>query len=59
MTKPDKRQQKEARPPKTTEGQPKRRRGRPEKFYRIDDTPLNVARSFFRIPSDKFTKPEK
>ena len=38
--------------------QSKRRRGRPEKFYKIDDTPLNVARSFFGIPSDKFTRPK-
>ena len=59
MTKPDKRQQKEARQSKSTEGQSKKRRGRPEKFCRIDDTPLNVARSFFGIPSDKFTKPKK
>ena len=35
---------------------PKRKRGRPEKLFKIDDTPLNVARSFFGIPSDKFTQ---
>lgn len=27
-----------------------------EKPLKIDDTPLNVARSFFGIPSDKFTR---
>lgn len=46
-------------PPKRKSEQPEKRRGRPEKFYKIDDTPLNVARSFFRIPSDKFTQPKK
>ena len=30
-----------------------------EKPLKIDDTPLNVARSFFGIRSDKFTRSEK
>ena len=34
-------------PPKRNRGRPEKRRGRPEKLYKIDDTPLNVARSFF------------
>lgn len=58
MTKPDKRQQGQTRPSKLTEGQPKKRCGRPEKFCKVDDTPKNVARSFFGIPSDKFTRPK-
>ncbi len=36
--------------------QPKPKRGRPEKRGKIDDTPRNVARSFFGIRSTKFTK---
>lgn len=28
--------------------------GRPEKPLKIDDSPLNVARALFGIPSDKF-----
>ena len=42
-----------------TSPQPKRKRGRPEKLVKIDDTPRNVARSFFGIPSDKFTRPKQ
>ena len=38
------------------EQKPKRRRGRPEKPLKIDDTPRNIARSLFGIPSDKFTR---
>ena len=34
----------------------KRKRGRPEKFLKINDTPRNVARSFFGMPSTKFTR---
>ena len=45
-------------PPKRNRGRPEKRRGRPEKLYKIDDTPLNVARSFLRIPSDKFARPK-
>ena len=45
-------------PPKRNRGRPEKRRGRPEKFNKIDDTLLNVARSFFRIPSDKFARPK-
>lgn len=48
----------ESAPPKRNRGRPKKRRGRPEKLYKIDDTPLNVARSLFRIPSDKFARPK-
>lgn len=36
----------------------KRRRGRPEKPLKIDDTPRNVARSFFRIKSTSYVRPE-
>lgn len=34
----------------------KRKQGRPEKFLKINDTPRNVARSFFGMPSTKFTQ---
>ena len=34
----------------------KRKRGRPEKFLKINDTPRNVARAFFGMPSTKFTQ---
>ena len=36
--------------------QPKRKRGRPEKLTKIEDSPRNVARALFGIPSDKFTR---
>lgn len=34
----------------------KRKRGRPEKRLKINDTPRNLARSFFGLPSTKFTE---
>ncbi len=37
---------------------PKRKRGRPEKPLKIDDTPRNVARTFFGIKSPKYVRPE-
>ena len=46
---PDPKQSKDQHPSKP-------KRGRPEKLVKIDDTPLNVACSFFGIPSDKFTR---
>lgn len=55
MAKPEK-QQREI---QTTDGKgtkPKRRRGRPEKVTKIDDTPLNVARALWGERSTKFTK---
>lgn len=35
---------------------PKRKRGRPEKFFKIDDTPENVARALWGERSTKFPK---
>ena len=37
----------------------KRKRGRPEKFLKINDSPRNVARSFFGMPSTKFTQQDR
>ena len=34
----------------------KRKRGRPEKNFKIDDTPLNVARALWGERSTKFPK---
>ena len=49
MTKPSKQKSKEQRPPAP--------RGRPPKrVVKIDDTPRNVARAFFGMRSDKFTR---
>lgn len=50
MTKPVKQQPKE----QQAKSKPKRKRGRPEKLVKIDDTPRNVARALFGIRSDKF-----
>ena len=36
--------------------QPKHKRGRPEKLTKIDDSPRNVTRALFGIPSDKLTR---
>ena len=47
MAESDKRQQEENRPRKEPDIQPKRRRGRPEKLLKIEDTPLNVARALW------------
>ena len=45
---------------KADEGRPpaaKSPRGRPpERVVKLDDTPRNVARSFFGMPSTKFTR---
>ena len=50
MTKPAK---------KTSKGQrSKRPRGRPEKPLKINDSPRNVARSFFGIKSTRYVRPE-
>lgn len=38
--------------------QPKRKRGRPEKLVKIDDSLLDVARSFYGIPFDNFNRPK-
>ena len=35
---------------------PEKRRGRPEKLSKIDDTPLNVARALWGERSTKFTE---
>ena len=51
MTKPKK-------PKREDEVKPKPKRGRPEKPLKIDDTPRNVARTFFGIPSPKYVRPE-
>ena len=58
MTKSDKRQREEQPSDRVGAAPPKKRRGRPEKMFKIDDTPENVVRSFFKIPSDKFTRPK-
>lgn len=42
----------------TQSGRPGQWRGRPNKSYKIDDTPLNVARSFIGIHSDEFIRPK-
>lgn len=52
MTKSSKQISKNQRP------QPKRKRGCPEKPLKIDDTPRNVARTFFGIKSPKYVRPE-
>ena len=44
LTKPTKKQPKEQ--------NPKRKRGRPGKLVKIDDSPRNVARALFGMPSD-------
>ena len=41
------------------DGQPKRKRGRPEKPAKIDDSPRNVARALFGIRSTKYTHPKQ
>ena len=48
MTKQKQEQQRKA--------QPKRRRGRPEKSLKIDDTPENITRALFGLPSTKFIR---
>ena len=58
MTKPRKNQrkkQKESDSIRTTKSKDKENA---EKPLKIDDTPLNVARSFFGIRSDKFDWPD-
>lgn len=42
-----------------TDDPPKRKRGRPEKFVKIDDTPENVARALWGERSTKFPKNQK
>ena len=59
MTKPKKNQrkkQKESDSIRTTKSKDKENA---EKPLKIDDTPLNVARSFFGIRSDKFDWPDQ
>ena len=51
MTKPTKQHSKDQ------QAKPKRKRGRPEKLVKIDDTPRNVARAFFGIRSSKYARP--
>ena len=58
MAKP-KKQQKEFQTKKELDTKPKRRRGRPEKVTKIDDTPLNVARALWGERSTKFPKKEE
>ncbi len=41
---------------KAKKQQANRKRGRPEKLVQIDDSPRNVARALFGLPSDKFTR---
>ena len=59
MAKPDKQQPEESRPKKEVDTKPKRRRGRPEKLFRINDTPENVARAMWGVRSTKFPKNEE
>ena len=42
--------------PKGSDANSKRGRGRPEKFFKIDDTPENVARALWGERSTKFPK---
>lgn len=34
----------------------KRKRGKPERPLKIDDSPRNIARTLFGMPSTKFTR---
>ena len=52
MTKPAKKIPKNHRP-KPPRGRP------PKRVVKIDDTPRNVARAFFGIRSDKFTRSQQ
>ena len=52
MTKP--KRQREIQP--TNKSHQKKRRGRPEKLTKIDDTPENVARALWGVKSTKFPK---
>ena len=58
MNNPEKQQPKKPLSKGDVDTKPKRRRGRPEKPLKIDDTPENVARSFFGIKSTKYLRPE-
>ena len=44
---------------KSTKSKPKRNRGRPKKFFKIDDTPENVARALWGERSTKFPKNQR
>ena len=41
---------------KQKERQGKRKRGRPEKLLKIDDSPRNIARALFRLPPLEFDR---
>ena len=58
MTEPNKQQPEESRPKKEIDTKPKRRRGRPEKMFKIEDTPENVARAMWGVRSTKFEPTE-
>lgn len=55
MSKPKKRKQVDERLDKEPSSPQKKRRGRPEKPLKIDDTPENVARALFGLPPIKAT----
>ena len=56
MTKPKKNQKKRQKESDSIRATKTKDKENAEKPLKIDDTPLNVARSFFGIRSDKFNK---
>ncbi len=58
MTKPKKNQRKKPKESDSIRATRSKDKENAEKPLKIDDTPLNVARSFFGIRSDKFTRSE-
>lgn len=56
MTKPKKNQRKKQKESDSIRATKTKDKENAEKPLKIDDTPLNVARSFFGIRSDKFKK---
>ena len=57
MTKPKKSQRKKQKESDSIRITKTKDKENAEKPLKIDDTPLNVARSFFGIRSDKFNQP--
>ena len=58
MTKPRKNQRKKQRESDSIRITKTKDKENAEKPLKIDDTPRNVARAFFGIRSDKFTRPK-
>ena len=59
MVKSNRQQRKENQPNEKLDAKPKKRRGRPEKVLKIEDTPLDVARAMWGERSTKFPKIEE